>query len=80
MLVYSTCTLAPEENEGVISGILAKHPDLKLEKIDTAGMPFARTGIKGFEGTTYNGNIGNMVRILPSNLTEGFYLAKIRRI
>ena len=40
ILVYSTCTLAPEENEGVISDILSKHPDLRLEKIDIGDMPF----------------------------------------
>jgi hypothetical protein len=33
----------------VVSNILAKHPDLKLEAIDTTAMPFARPGITGFE-------------------------------
>ncbi|EKD44458.1 MAG: hypothetical protein ACD_71C00128G0001, partial [uncultured bacterium (gcode 4)] len=80
VLVYSTCTLAPEENEGVVSDILAKHPDLKLEVIDTTSIPFARPGITSFEKALYNSDIGNTIRILPSNLTEGFYVAKIRKI
>lgn len=80
VLVYSTCTLAPEENEGVISEVLAKHPDLKLEKIEISDMSFVRPGITSFEWQTYNSNIGNTVRILPSNLTEGFYVAKIRKM
>jgi NOL1/NOP2/sun family putative RNA methylase len=32
-LVYSTCTFAPEENEGVISSFLKEHPDFELEQV-----------------------------------------------
>ena len=32
-IVYSTCTLAPEENEGVVARILSEHPDMKLQDI-----------------------------------------------
>ncbi len=78
--MYSTCTLAPEENEGVISDVLAKHPELKLEPIDMTDIPLARKGIASFEGKTYNSDIGNTVRILPSPMAEGFYLAKIRKV
>ena len=80
VLIYSTCTLAPEENEGVISNVLAKNLDLKLEAIDMHGTPFVRKGISSFEGAVYAHDIENTVRILPSNLTEGFYIAKIRKI
>ncbi len=55
--MYSTCTLAPEENEGVISDVLAKHPELKLEPIDITDMPLARKGIASFEGKIYNSGI-----------------------
>lgn len=57
-----------------------RHPELKLEAIDIADMPFAMKGIKSFEGTLYNDEITKTLRILPSNLTEGFYVAKIRKI
>lgn len=33
-LVYSTCTLAPEENEGVVSQFLSAHDDASLDAID----------------------------------------------
>jgi len=33
-LVYSTCTFAPEENEGSVSRFLAKHPDFYIQEID----------------------------------------------
>lgn len=80
MLIYSTCTLAPEENEGVISDILARHPDLKLELIDSTEIPFARKGLSSFEGRSYNKDIANTIRILPSDLMEGFFVAKVRKI
>jgi NOL1/NOP2/sun family putative RNA methylase len=32
-LVYSTCTFAPEENEGVIAGFLVDHPEFSLAPI-----------------------------------------------
>jgi len=43
-------------------------------------MEFARKGITSFEGTPYNSEIEKTVRILPSDLMEGFYLVKIRKI
>lgn len=37
-LVYSTCTFAPQENEGSISRFLERHPDFMLLPIDKTGM------------------------------------------
>ncbi len=34
ILVYSTCTFAPEENEGVISGFLHSHKDFSVKIVD----------------------------------------------
>ena len=36
-LMYSTCTFAPEENEGAVACILAKHPELSLCRIENTG-------------------------------------------
>jgi NOL1/NOP2/fmu family ribosome biogenesis protein len=33
-LVYSTCTFAPEENEGVIRSFLQEHPEFQPETVD----------------------------------------------
>lgn len=38
MLVYSTCTFAPCENEGVAEYILDTYPDMKLEEIKSEGL------------------------------------------
>jgi NOL1/NOP2/sun family putative RNA methylase len=74
-LIYSTCSLAPEENEYVIDYLLRKHP--KLHLIDTklkTGNPgmkkaFNREFYKGMEKTR---------RFYPHiDGTIGFFIAKI---
>lgn len=35
-LVYSTCTFAPEENEGSMFRFLQRHPEFSIEKVSTA--------------------------------------------
>jgi len=80
-LVYSTCTLAPEENEWVISHFLREHTDAKLEDIDIwlSGKPWWTPGISSFDWEKYSSEIWKTVRVLPSDETEGFYLAKIKK-
>jgi len=79
ILIYSTCTHAPEENEGVISDILDEFKDIKLEKIN---LPVKyREGIISWEGQAYNPQVKKCARIYPQdNNTEGFFLAKIMKI
>jgi 16S rRNA (cytosine967-C5)-methyltransferase len=45
VLVYSTCSLEPEENAGVVQQFLAEHPDFKLEH-ERELIPFA-DGVDG---------------------------------
>lgn len=80
-LVYSTCTLAPEENEWVISHFLREHRDATLEDIDIwlSDKLWWTSGIPEFAGEKYSEDISKTVRILPSDETEGFYLAKITK-
>lgn len=80
-LVYSTCTLAPEENEWVITAFLANNPDATLEDIDIwlSDKSWWTAGISEFSGEKYSEDISKTVRILPSDETEGFYLAKIKK-
>lgn len=77
-LVYSTCTLAPEENEGVVSALLSERPSAVLEPC-SLDVPEARPGIPSFQGYRYHADIAKTLRILPSDRFEGFYVAKIRK-
>lgn len=75
-LVYSTCSLEPEENEEVVDFLLGKYANAKLEEIK---LDIKRSNpVLEFEGQTYNKEIRKCLRIWPQdNDTEGFFVAKI---
>ncbi len=77
-LVYSTCSMEPEENEGVIDYLLEKQPTAKLQEIE---LKIKRSeAITEFEGKTFNSEVKKCLRLWPQdNNTEGFFIAKIRK-
>ncbi len=78
-MLYTTCTLAPEENEEVVDDILMKHPELYLKKIDIPKNPYFLLSSPRvrFEQKCYTKEIAkNCLRIDPSRYSEWFFLAK----
>lgn len=64
-LVYSTCTLNPDENEGVVEAFLSANKGFTL-------IPFTLGNITADRG---------MLTLLPhTHHTDGFFIAKIKRI
>lgn len=79
ILVYSTCTLEPEEDEGLISWFLQQHPEAELLDITLAGIRRS-PAVTSFEGQEYNPEVRKCLRIGPhDNDTEGFFVAKIQK-
>lgn len=79
VLVYSTCTFAPEENEGVLDWLLGKFGDAtRIEKIALPILNQTR-GLAKWEGKSFNPQVQNALRVIPNHLMEGFFLAKIRK-
>jgi len=78
-LVYSTCTHAPEENEEVIDFALKNFENIKLEEIK---LPVkCRNGLTSWNDKNYDKELIKTCRIYPQdNDTEGFFIAKIRKI
>jgi len=77
-IVYSTCTLAPEENEINIKWLLDNYADfLELEPINQT----QNQVLSEFQGQRFSKQIQNCYRILPdkSNGYEAFFIAKIRK-
>jgi NOL1/NOP2/sun family putative RNA methylase len=75
VVVYSTCTFAPEENEAVLDHVLAEEPvdvvdyDLPLQHVD---------GLTEFGEETYDPRVANAKRVYPHhNDTGGFFTAKL---
>jgi len=80
ILVYSTCSLEPEEDEGIINFLLEKYPNAKLQEIKLPGLKTSPT-ILEFENQKYNPEIKKCLRIWPQdNDTEGFFVAKIKKL
>ena len=84
-LLYSTCTFAPEENEGVVAKVLKTFGD-RLEVVD-AGLPTsgpvadaAVAGLSEWRGRDFGQPLELTRRVLPSELLEGFYVAKLRKL
>ncbi|MDD9954070.1 MAG: RsmB/NOP family class I SAM-dependent RNA methyltransferase [Candidatus Woesearchaeota archaeon] len=77
-MVYSTCTHEPEENEGMVSWFLEKHPDARVEKID---LDIQRSAvITDFQGQDYDQGVHGALRIYPQNNdSEGFFVAKLSK-
>ncbi len=80
ILVYSTCTFAPEENEGVIDWFLKKTEEtFRIEPIHLEGIqtypPILKWNEKSFQH-----QIRDCVRILPTSQMEGFFMAKLVRV
>jgi len=77
-LIYSTCSVEPEENEEVIDFLLEK-TDAKLEKINIPNLKTSEP-ITEFENKIYSSEIKKCLRIWPQdNNTEGFFVAKITK-
>lgn len=77
VLIYSTCTLDPLENEEVVNHLLM-NSDAEIEDID---LPInKREPFLEFEGRAYSSEIKRCLRIHPQdNDTEAFFIAKIRK-
>jgi len=79
-IIYSTCTLSPEENEQVIDWILQKEPGVvEVESIELP-MPGLQAGITHWERKDFSPAVHDTIRILPSRTMEGFYIARLRKI
>lgn len=76
VLVYSTCTLNPYENEEVISYALNKYNDLKLEKVNFESKNIKR-GLINFREKNYGDEMKKTLRIIPNEYCEGFFIAKL---
>lgn len=78
MLVYSTCSVEPEEDEGVVDFLLKKYPNAKVQEIQFEGC--RSKPVIEFEGNTYNSEVSKCLRLWPQdNNTEGFFVTKIKK-
>ena len=79
MLVYSTCTFAPEENEAVVDWFLRKSKaafevvPIKFESVAT--YPAVTVGVK----KSFNAQVQHCTRILPTESMDAFFMVKMMK-
>ncbi len=79
-MVYSTCTIAPEENEAVVSYLLERFPAADILPVNLPNFKF-RSGIIKWRGASYDKRVANCIRILPQdNDCAPFFIGLITKI
>lgn len=75
-IVYATCTLAPEEDEGTLTRLLEKFPAATIESVEL----LPPNGVTHFEGVAYHPSVAQAVRVFPHQFhSSGFFAARIRK-
>ena len=83
-VVYSTCSLEPEENEQVIAAVLAAHENvrvlplaLRLEEMEAAAI-LIEAGVRRLEGAV---TAEGYLRLIPGRFgTDGFFVAVLEKL
>lgn len=81
-LVYSTCSLSPEENELTVQGLLAEQADAAVEAITLPTRPDTLptlAGLSHWQGRALDPRLAQSLRILPSDRTDTFYICCLRK-
>lgn len=79
VLVYSTCTMAPEENEAVIDYMARTRQDIQIEPILIAPPNKVNT-VKEWNGKSYSKQLQDCLRLMPSENIEAFFVAKCKKV
>jgi 16S rRNA (cytosine967-C5)-methyltransferase len=72
VLVYSTCTISPAENERLVDAFLAEHPEFTAEP--------PRSGAASRLPVWDHPSVPRYLQTLPHrDGTDGFFVARLRR-
>lgn len=76
-LVYSTCTLTPEENELLLNRILEKYP----VDVEEVYLPLKhQKGLTEYQGKNLDKRLSKAIRIFPWEVdSDGFFLIKLKK-
>lgn len=77
IIMYSTCSQAPEEDEAVISWFLSKHEDAITLPID---LPYCAPALKQWTGPQFYPGTERAVRVAPSITHISFFACVIQKI
>ena len=76
-VVYSTCSVTVEENEGVVAYALSKRPNVRL--VET-GLTFGKEGFTSYMGKNFDAKMKLTRRYYPHAYNvDGFFVAKFKK-
>ena len=76
ILIYSTCSLEPEEDEETINWALNRYENIKLMELPSIGS----SGITSYNGQQMNPELSRCIRMWPHKTeTDGFFLCCIKK-
>jgi len=79
-IVYSTCTLAPEEDEAVLDAFLKAHPGV-IQVEPSPSRQLSAPGLTYFNGKAFDPQVARSLRFWPHLYgTNGFFAALISKI
>ncbi len=79
IIIYSTCTLSPEENEEVVNWILKKEQGaLDIEEVHIPHLS-VQPGVTRYKQRVFDERLSRTLRIYPSTTMEGFFVAKLKK-
>jgi len=81
-LIYTTCTIAPEENEWVVHYILCNYEEMQLQNIDISKNKYIKyiSALRSFEKYIYKSEISEKcIRVIPSEYSEWFFISKLKK-
>lgn len=80
-LVYSTCTMAPEENEAVLDYLLRHNDDIDIDSLEPfrSQLPNSVAPVLQWNGKSYDPRLAHSLRLAPSPHVEAFFVAKLTK-
>ncbi len=75
-MVYSTCSLSPEENEIPVTRILSRHLDLDVANAMVA-VPTISRGLVAWRRERLDRRLSGAIRVCPTRDYEGFFIAAL---
>jgi 16S rRNA (cytosine967-C5)-methyltransferase len=78
VLVYSTCTISPLENEHVVTTFLDSHADFSLDDL-ASELPAFASGLPSADDSDGAGTAGTVLTLPHRDRTAGFFIARLRR-
>jgi 16S rRNA (cytosine1407-C5)-methyltransferase len=78
-LVYSTCTMAPEENEAVVDYLLRKRADAAVVPLEST-LPNKVPAVTSWNGRSFTAEVQGSLRLVPSPHVESFFVCKLKKL